>query len=65
MRLKLEDSQAAMHELGRENQSLQIAQTKTMSRQWVKDEDVDNCMACQKAFSISVRKVSKTVVYFL
>ena len=57
LRKKLEDAQAAMHELGRENQTLQITQNKTMTRKWASDSEVNNCMGCSKAFSVTVRKV--------
>ncbi len=58
IRHKLDDSIAALHELGRENQSLQIEQTKLVSRKWADDNDVIKCMKCEKAFSVTVRKVS-------
>ncbi|XP_030829452.1 early endosome antigen 1-like [Strongylocentrotus purpuratus] len=56
LRRKLDDAQAAMHELGRENQALQITQTKAMGRKWTDDKEVLDCMSCSKAFSLAVRK---------
>ncbi|XP_022103962.1 early endosome antigen 1-like [Acanthaster planci] len=56
LRRKLDDAQAAMHELGRENQNLQIVQSKQMARKWADDTEVKSCMACDKAFSVTVRR---------
>jgi early endosome antigen 1 len=56
LRRKLEDTQAALQELGRENQSLQITTSQTQSRKWTTDDEVLECMACNKAFSLTVRK---------
>uniref|UniRef100_A0A4W3IGA9 Early endosome antigen 1 n=1 Tax=Callorhinchus milii TaxID=7868 RepID=A0A4W3IGA9_CALMI len=56
MRRKLDDTTAAMQELGRENQTLQIKQTQTINRKWTEDNDVVNCMGCGKGFSVTLRK---------
>lgn len=63
LRRKLDDAQAAMHELGRENQALQITQTKAMGRKWTDDKEVLDCMSCSKAFSLAVRKVCILTTY--
>ena len=57
LRRRLDDTQAGLLELGRENQSLQIFSNKTVTRKWADDSEVLNCMACNKAFSVTVRKV--------
>ncbi|KAJ8372384.1 hypothetical protein AAFF_G00290170 [Aldrovandia affinis] len=56
MRRKLDDTTAAMQELGRENQSLQIKQSQSLMRKWTEDHEVQNCMCCGKGFSVTVRK---------
>uniref|UniRef100_A0AAY4D6G3 FYVE-type domain-containing protein n=1 Tax=Denticeps clupeoides TaxID=299321 RepID=A0AAY4D6G3_9TELE len=56
IRRKLDDTTAAMQELGRENQSLQIKQSQSLTRKWAEDHEVQNCMACGKGFSVTVRK---------
>jgi early endosome antigen 1 len=56
LRRKLDDSQAALHELGRENQSIQVDLAKQSGRKWADDNEVNNCYACQSAFSITNRK---------
>uniref|UniRef100_A0A6Q2WX61 Early endosome antigen 1 n=1 Tax=Esox lucius TaxID=8010 RepID=A0A6Q2WX61_ESOLU len=56
MRRKLDDTTAAMQELGRENQSLQIKQSQSLTRKWAEDHEVQNCMACGKGFSLAIRK---------
>nr|XP_034307075.1 early endosome antigen 1 isoform X2 [Crassostrea gigas] len=56
LRRKLDDTQAALQELGRENQSLQITTTKVSSRKWADDNEVKECMGCNKSFSVTVRK---------
>lgn len=53
---KLDDTQAALQELGRENQSLQIMTTKVQNRKWTDDSQVLDCMGCGKAFSLTIRK---------
>ncbi|RWS28542.1 early endosome antigen 1-like isoform X2 [Leptotrombidium deliense] len=53
---KLEDTVAALHELGRENQVLQVEQTKLMSKRWTEDDEVKNCTSCSKQFSLAIRK---------
>uniref|UniRef100_A0A8B9JW77 Early endosome antigen 1 n=1 Tax=Astyanax mexicanus TaxID=7994 RepID=A0A8B9JW77_ASTMX len=56
MRRKLDDTTAAMQELGRENQSLQIKQSQSLTRKWAEDNEVQNCMSCGKGFSVTIRK---------
>ncbi|KAK7912646.1 hypothetical protein WMY93_012857 [Mugilogobius chulae] len=56
LRRKLDDTTAAMQELGRENQSLQIKQSQSLTRKWADDNEVQNCMTCGKGFSVTVRK---------
>lgn len=56
LRRRLEDSQAALHELGRENQSLQMENAKLQGRKWADDSEVDDCNGCQKGFNLTVRK---------
>ncbi|MGH0151688.1 UNVERIFIED_CONTAM: hypothetical protein FKN15_065509 [Acipenser sinensis] len=56
MRRKLDDTTAAMQELGRENQTLQIKNTQALTRKWAEDHEVQNCMGCGKGFSVTVRK---------
>ncbi|KAM6437265.1 early endosome antigen 1 [Liasis olivaceus] len=55
-RRKLDDTTAAMQELGRENQSLQIKHTQALNRKWAEDNEVQNCMACGKSFSVTIRR---------
>ena len=54
---KLEDTQAALQELGSEHQSLQIQINKKSNYKWVDDSKVNNCEHCKKAFSVTIRKV--------
>uniref|UniRef100_A0A8C4IAV1 Early endosome antigen 1 n=1 Tax=Dicentrarchus labrax TaxID=13489 RepID=A0A8C4IAV1_DICLA len=56
LRRKVDDTTAAMQELGRENQSLQIKQSQSLTRKWAEDHEVQNCMACGKGFSVTIRK---------
>uniref|UniRef100_A0AAY5ETK6 FYVE-type domain-containing protein n=1 Tax=Electrophorus electricus TaxID=8005 RepID=A0AAY5ETK6_ELEEL len=56
LKRKLDDTTAAMQELGRENQSLQIKQSQSLTRKWAEDHEVQNCMACGKGFSVTIRK---------
>ncbi|XP_069693387.1 early endosome antigen 1-like [Periplaneta americana] len=56
LRRRLEESQAALHELGRENQTLQLELEKLGCRKWTEDSDVISCSLCQKEFSLIVRK---------
>ncbi|XP_066997038.2 early endosome antigen 1 isoform X2 [Anabrus simplex] len=51
LRRKLDESQAALHELGRENQSLQLDIDKLTSRKWAEDSEVDQCTLCHREFS--------------
>uniref|UniRef100_A0A2C9K1A3 FYVE-type domain-containing protein n=1 Tax=Biomphalaria glabrata TaxID=6526 RepID=A0A2C9K1A3_BIOGL len=55
-RHKLDDMQAALQELGRENQTLQITTTKVQARKWLDDSEVTECTSCGKVFSVTVRK---------
>lgn len=36
----------------------QIKQTQALNRKWAEDNEVQNCMACGKGFSVTVRRVS-------
>ncbi|XP_078276154.1 early endosome antigen 1 isoform X6 [Rhinoraja longicauda] len=56
LRRKLDDTTAAMQELGRENQALQIKHTQALNRKWTEDTEVLNCMSCGKGFSVTIRK---------
>lgn len=56
LRRKLDDSQAALHELGRENQSIQVEPAKQTGRKWADDAEVNGCLTCQSTFSITNRK---------
>ncbi|XP_076812569.1 uncharacterized protein LOC143459349 isoform X2 [Clavelina lepadiformis] len=56
LRRKLDDAHSAMHELGRENQALQVKHTTTISRQWADDKNINQCKACSRNFSLTVRK---------
>merc|ERR1719264_641033 len=56
MRRKLDDSQAALHELGRENQSIQMELLKQTGRKWADDADASNCSSCGGQFTITNRK---------
>ncbi|CAF0706142.1 unnamed protein product [Brachionus calyciflorus] len=53
---KLEDTQAALQELGREHQTLQVLNHKKSNYKWVDDSLVDDCTQCKKAFSVTNRK---------
>ncbi|CAG0905096.1 unnamed protein product, partial [Cyprideis torosa] len=56
LRRKLDDTEAALQELGRENQGLQIELAKLTGRKWADDSDVHHCQGCQKEFSLTFRK---------
>lgn len=56
LRRKLDDAQAALHELGRENQSIQVELVKQSGRKWKDDTDVVQCNGCQSSFSLTNRK---------
>lgn len=53
----VDELNSAMIELGQENQNLQVEQNIRNNRKWEKDNDVVQCNACAKKFSVSVRKV--------
>ncbi|XP_065066579.1 early endosome antigen 1-like [Rhopilema esculentum] len=53
---RLEQSLAALQELGQENQSIQMQQNFKLSRQWEDDNLAKNCKTCDKLFSLTVRK---------
>jgi hypothetical protein len=61
----MEDAQAALQELGRENQSLQVITHRTVTRKWADDDKVNACMACDKGFSVTVRKVEEDNINFI
>ena len=56
LRRKLDDSQAALHELGRENQSIQVELAKQTGRKWADDSEVNACITCKSGFTITNRK---------
>jgi len=56
LRRKMDDSQAALHELGRENQSLQVDLARQSGRKWKDDTDVNECTGCSSGFSLTNRK---------
>uniref|UniRef100_A0A8C5A831 Early endosome antigen 1 n=1 Tax=Gadus morhua TaxID=8049 RepID=A0A8C5A831_GADMO len=56
MRRRLDDTTAAMQELGRENQSLQIKQSQSLTRKWAEDHEVTHCLGCGKGFSVTIRR---------
>jgi early endosome antigen 1 len=72
LRRKLDDAQAALHELGRENQSIQVCTwmriyfirrfniqvelVKQSGRKWKDDTEVVSCTSCQSGFSLTNRK---------
>ncbi|XP_067127818.1 early endosome antigen 1-like isoform X2 [Centruroides vittatus] len=56
LRRKLDDTMAALQELGRENQTLQAKNTKHQNRKWTDDAEVTHCTLCLKQFSVTVRK---------
>ncbi|XP_076363019.1 uncharacterized protein LOC143253288 isoform X2 [Tachypleus tridentatus] len=56
LRRKYDDTVAALQELGRENQTLQIENTKHMTRKWADDSEVTHCTTCGKTFTVTVRK---------
>lgn len=37
--------------------SVQIKHTQALNRKWAEDNEVQNCMACGKGFSVTVRRV--------
>lgn len=56
LRRKLDDSQAALHELGRENQSIQVELAKQTGRKWADDSEATACITCNSQFTITNRK---------
>ncbi len=56
LRRKLDDSQAALHELGRENQSIQVELAKESGRKWADDAETTSCRACASQFTLTNRK---------
>jgi len=56
LRRKLDDAHAALHELGRENQSIQVELVKQSGRKWKDDAEVNSCNNCNKEFSLTNRK---------
>eukprot|EP00118_Oscarella_pearsei_P005114 m.22935 g.22935 ORF g.22935 m.22935 type:complete len:1333 (+) comp28426_c0_seq2:147-4145(+) len=53
---RLDEARAALQDLGRENASLQVNQTRQRGRRWMDDKDVLECTSCKKAFSFAVRR---------
>lgn len=56
LRRRLDDSLAALHELGRENQLLQMDNAKHHGRKWADDAQVTHCTGCEKLFTVTIRK---------
>ncbi|XP_077540371.1 uncharacterized protein LOC144152783 isoform X3 [Haemaphysalis longicornis] len=56
LRRRLDDSLAALHELGRENQLLQMDNAKHHGRKWADDSQVTHCTGCEKLFTVTIRK---------
>ncbi|GFT95975.1 early endosome antigen 1 [Nephila pilipes] len=56
LRRKYDDCVAALQELGRENQTLQVENMKHITRKWADDGEVSHCTACGKLFSLTIRK---------
>uniref|UniRef100_A0A224YWL4 Early endosome antigen 1 n=1 Tax=Rhipicephalus zambeziensis TaxID=60191 RepID=A0A224YWL4_9ACAR len=56
LRRRLDDSLAALHELGRENQLLQMDNAKHQGRKWADDSQVTHCTGCEKLFTVTIRK---------
>merc|ERR1711892_732270 len=56
LRRKMDDAQAALHELGRENQSIQVELVKQSGRKWKDDTEVVSCTSCTSGFSLTDRK---------
>ena len=57
---QVQQLEAALQELGREHQTLQVMQSRQSQRRWESDKDVLQCSSCGKKFSVSVRRVSGT-----
>ncbi|XP_054722542.1 early endosome antigen 1-like [Uloborus diversus] len=55
-RRRYEDCVAALQELGRENQTLQVENMKHVTRKWAEDAEVTHCTACGKLFTVTIRK---------
>lgn len=53
---KRDDAMAALQELGRENQSLQIEIAKIQGRKWADDSNATSCSSCTKEFTLTFRK---------
>nr|XP_042900989.1 early endosome antigen 1 [Parasteatoda tepidariorum]XP_042900990.1 early endosome antigen 1 [Parasteatoda tepidariorum] len=53
---KYNDCVAALQELGRENQTLQVENMKHITRKWADDSEVTHCTACGKLFTVTIRK---------
>lgn len=58
LRRKYDDTLAALLDIGRENQQLQMEQAKLLGRKWADDSQCSECTNCAKAFTLTVRKVS-------
>ena len=54
---QVQQLEAALQELGREHQTLQVMQSRLTQRRWESDLEVTKCVGCGKKFSVSVRKV--------
>ncbi|CAF2049880.1 unnamed protein product [Rotaria magnacalcarata] len=50
------DLDAALQEIAREYQVLQIQKNKITQRRWLNDDDVNSCLKCKETFSVTQRK---------
>lgn len=55
---QVQELQAALQELGREYQTLQILHSRQGERKWEKDSEVVACHNCKRKFTVGMRKVS-------
>jgi hypothetical protein len=53
---KTVDLDAALQEIARECQALQIQSNKISERRWVNDADINACMKCHQTFGVTQRK---------
>ena len=59
---QLKELQGAMQELGAEFQTLQLIHSRMTERKWDKDRDVVACTGCRRNFTVSTRKVRKSLL---
>lgn len=56
LKQKIQEMVTALHDLGRENQTLQMFQSRQNDRKWERDEEVKVCRTCNKKFTINNRR---------